>query len=385
MGLFKAVEWHKNRNLLAFKEEAAYKFSWLIKSSPLTRERVIAMKKTKSLLFSGSPFKLALATLLVSWTGFPSTSFAATRIPDLNEIAYQEMLREQGVESQKALAQGEDCSPRSEMSHKVGIIGQDRRRRLSAQEEQDYSGVLAVYSEEADFGGSGFLVCDGSVVLTNAHNFYNGETGQLRASLPSFKAFLSNKAGDFQEVEFDTRPGSYVVGGTRNHRELRDQDWILIRLKNRPNPRDFKPLKVRAQPETLQVRNQPNSGIKVVGFLNKDNWDKYSSSCANFRSASSVWQFSSSIARVYAHDCSTEAGASGSPIIQGTCQGAPQVIAVHAGGNREFRSSFNNDIPGIGNNTAAPINQAILDGMRQLCGDSFQNAVCPPQDQMARH
>ena len=321
------------------------------------------------------------ALLLLSLTS-TNSSQAATPIPDLSEIAYYEMLREQGIEPQKALASGEDCSPRSEMSHKVGIIGQDRRRRLSAQEEQDYSGVVAIHSEKSGEGGSGFLVCDGSVVLTSAHSFY-ADNGQLLADFSTYRAHLSNKAGEFQAMEFDTRPGSRILGGTHDLPTNREQDWILIRLKSRPNPRNFKPLKVRAQPEVLQVSNQPNAGIKAVGFLNRDNWNRYASPCLNVRSMSSIWSFSSSSAKLYSHDCSTEVGASGSPLIQGSCQGAPQAIALQSAGPRDFRRAFDPKDP-FGNNLATAISPEIIEGMRRLCGDSFQTAVCPPQDRVAR-
>lgn len=309
---------------------------------------------------------------LTGWLVVAGAGHAATPLPDPQVQAWWSLLGD----PLSAHVVEADGQPRSEPLQRVGIIGQDRRRRLSAQEEQDYSGVVAIYSEKTSYEGSGFLVCDGSVVLTSAHNFYDDD-GKLRADFSDYKAFLSNKAGDFQEMQFDTHPGARVVGGTANLREFRNKDWILIRLRNRPNPSSFKPLKVRAPPEVLKVRDQQNSGIKVVGFLNGANWNRYLSHCMNFRSASSVWNFSSTSAELYAHDCSTEGGASGSPIIQGNCQGSPQAIAVHAAGPIEFKSSFSNQVPGIGNNTAAPINQAILDGMRKLCGPSFRDAVCP--------
>lgn len=56
--------------------------------------------------------------------------------------------------------------------------------------------------------------------------------------------------------------------------------------------------------------------------------------------------------------------------------GAPQAIALHVAGAKEFRESFDNNKP-FRNNVATPINQEIIDGMRKLCGPSFRDAVCP--------
>ncbi len=303
-------------------------------------------------------------------------------LPDPSEAAYFQMLEAFGIQRRRALAEGQEMEPQQEMSQRTGIIGQDRRRRLNFQELRQHSGVAAIFSERADSEGTGFLVCDGSVLLTSAHIFYDN-TGRLKGPLDQFEVFLKGPSGDFQQFGFDSRPGSYRVGRTTELRTHGHQDWMLLRLRTRPNSRQFQPLKVSTQNEVLKVQNQAQSDIRVVGFLNGESWDVMSSTCPNFRSTQSSWQYSTgSLNVLYSHDCSTEGGASGSPVIQGSCQGTPRVIAIHSGGHPEFRAEFDQERPWR-NNYATPISPEILTAMEDLCGPSYSQAICTPAHQVA--
>ena len=296
---------------------------------------------------------------------------AATPLPDASAQAPWTQLGDR----LPASAPPVDGAVSSAYLRRVGIIGQDRRRKLNQQELRQHSGLVAIYSKAADSEGTGFLVCDGSVVLTSAHVFFD-ESGNLKGPLSQFELYLRGSLGSFQRVYLDDRPGSYRVGRTTDFRRHPHEDWMLLRLNTRPNPRLFQPYKLSSENEVLNLKNEPHSDVRVIGYLNNGSWEALGATCSNFRSTKSTWQYSSGSENFYySHDCTTEGGASGSPVILNSCQGNPRVIAIHSGGHSDFRAQFDHERPWR-NNYAIPISHQILEAVRQMCGNFYSQAVC---------